>query len=265
LPDGSQTALGNLAEISYAPGFGALSRENRRGLVSIHARLDESAPRKGDVIFKELENGFFKTLENSYPALEISGGAASEEADLIMEGLTRNTLLALVAIYVIIAVSFRSYLQPLLFMLAVPIAWLGAILIHWALNITLSFQSIVGMVAASGVVVNDSIVLLDYIQKRRADAQNLSDLIIEACSSRFRPIILVSLTNLAGFSPMLFETSEQAKFLVPMTLSLTFGLLFGMTATLLLTPVCYAMLDDVSAVLNKIGHRLQNLRHYHAK
>lgn len=203
----------------------------------------------GDDLYRDLKQTVFEELENRYPALEISGGAAKEEADLVVAGLRRNTAFALVAIYALIAISFRSYLQPLLFMLAVPVAWAGAIAIHWVLDLTMSFQSLVGTIAASGVVVNDSVVLLDFIRKRRKnEAEALTATIVEACASRFRSIMLVALTTLAGFFPMLFVTSEQANFLVPMTLALTFGLLFGVAATLLLVPVCYAVLQDLTAV-----------------
>ncbi|MGX2039992.1 efflux RND transporter permease subunit [Methylocaldum sp. MU1018] len=255
LPEGGQAPLGVLADVGFAPGFGALTREDRQSIVSLHVRLNDAASFKGDALFKNLEQGFFKELRNRHPSLTISGGAAKEEADLVAEGLERNTLIALAGIYALIAVSFRSYLQPLLFMLAAPVAWLGAVLIHWALGLTLSFQSLVGMVAASGVVVNDSIVLLDYIRKRGSEAGRQGDIIAEACASRFRPIVLVSLTNLAGFFPMLFETSEQARFLVPVTLSLTFGLVFGMTATLILIPACYAVLNDVRTLIKANLHR----------
>jgi multidrug efflux pump subunit AcrB len=258
LPDGGQAPLGELAKIDFAPGFGELTRENRCGIVSIQAHLDKTQAVSGDRIFKELRQDNFAMLENRYPGLEISGGAAKEEADQVMEGLKRNTLISLVAIYALIAVSFRSYLQPLLFMLAVPVAWLGALLIHWALGMTMTFQSLVGAVAASGVVVNDSIVLLDYIRRRRADGSDPGTpgtLIVEACASRFRPIVLVALTNLAGFFPMLFETSEQAIFLIPMTLSLTFGLLFGMAATLILIPACYAVLHDIGSAAQWLRQR----------
>lgn len=248
LPDGGQAPLGALAELSFGPGFGALLRENRRGTAGLHVRLEDGSPLSGDDLYQDLKQNYFEELENRYPALEISGGAAKEEADLVAAGLKRNTGIALVAIYALIAVSFRSYLQPLLFMLAVPVAWSGAIAIHWALDLTMSFQSLVGTIAASGVVVNDSVVLLDFIRKRREQTDEpLTTTIVEACASRFRPIMLVALTTLAGFFPMLFVTSEQANFLVPMTLALTFGLLFGVAATLVLVPVCYAVLQDLTA------------------
>ena len=107
-------------------------------------------------------------------------------------------------------------------------------------------ESLVGMIAASGVVVNDSLELLDYVKQREgaADISLMADLIVEACTARFRPILLAFLTNFVGFLPILLGTSEQAQFLVPMTLSLTVGLLIGMTASLILTPVCYGIIEE---------------------
>ncbi|MGQ0592990.1 MAG: efflux RND transporter permease subunit [Gammaproteobacteria bacterium] len=271
VPNGGQSPLGALAEIDFAPGYGGLSRADRMGVVELHVQLTDPPAMSPETISKDLEENLYPDLERRYPGIEISRGEAAEEADAIMESLKRNTLIALAVIYALLAVSFRSYVQPFLFLLAVPVAWLGGVLAHWALGLNLSFQSLVGMVAASGVVVNDSVVLLDYIRQRRtryeaagrrleagesvADrdpgprASSLqppaSGLIIEACTSRFRAIFLVSLTNLAGFCPMLFETSEQAKFLVPVTVSLTAGLLLGMMATLVLVPACYAVAEDL--------------------
>src|SRR5690606_10064410 len=180
-------------------------------------------------------------------------------------------LIALVMIYALIAVPFRSYATPLIFLLAAPVAWCGAVLAHWLVGLPLSMESLVGMIAASGVVVNDSLVLLDYIKEReatgwrletgcqeeegrvrcehQAETENVpmaptsnlrpqvSSLILDACTVRFRPILLAFLTTFVGFLPTLFETSAQAQFLIPMTLSLAAGLLFGMTASLVLTPV----------------------------
>ncbi|MCI0409381.1 MAG: efflux RND transporter permease subunit, partial [Acidobacteria bacterium] len=279
VPNGGQAPLGALAEIGFAPGYGGLSRADRQGVVELQVQLVDPPPQSPEAISQDLEANLFPELKQRFPGIEVSRGEAAEEADEIMEGLKRNTLIALAVIYALLAVSFRSYAQPFLFLLAVPVAWLGGVLAHWALGLNISFQSLVGMVAASGVVVNDSVVLLDYIKRRyeaggwrrtryeagdrrpepigesAADrdleppASSLqspaSSLIVEACSSRFRPIFLVSLTNLAGFCPMLFETSEQAKFLVPVTVSLTAGLLFGMMATLVLVPACYAVVEDL--------------------
>ena len=268
VPNGGQAPLGALAEIGFAPGYGGLSRADRQGVVELQVQLVDPPPQSPEAISQDLETNLYPDLRRRFPGIEISRGEAAEEADEIMAGLKRNTLIALAVIYALLAVSFRSYAQPFLFLLAVPVAWLGGVLAHWALGLNLSFQSLVGMVAASGVVVNDSVVLLDYIRRRyEAGDRRLevgksaadrdleppvsslqppaSPLIIEACTSRFRAIFLVSLTNLAGFFPMLFEQSEQAKFLVPVTVSLTAGLLFGMAATLVLVPACYAVVEDL--------------------
>jgi len=139
-------------------------------------------------------------------------------------------------------VPFRSYLKPLIFLLAAPVAWCGAVIAHGLAGLPLSMESLVGMIAASGVVVNDSLVLLDYMKEHHDPQKPITELICEACTSRFRPIFLAFLTNFAGFLPALLETSPQAQFLIPMTLSLSAGLLLGMTASLILTPVCYAIL-----------------------
>lgn len=244
LPNGGQAQLGMLADIDFAPGFGALMRADRMGVVKLHVQLVDSPPVSAGAIDQELAAQFFPALEQQYRGIKISRGEAAEEADEIMADLKRNTLIALAMIYGLLAVTFKSYIQPLLFLLTVPVAWLGAVLIHWLMGLNFSFQSLVGMVAASGVVVNDSVVLLHFIRKRRAEFTQLTDLIVNVCVSRFRPILLVALTSIAGFAPMLFETSEQAKFLVPVTLSLAAGLSFGMIATLVLVPVCYAVLSD---------------------
>lgn len=251
LPDGNQAPLGILAEIDFYPGFGALMRADRMGVVALHVQLAESPPVSAQAIEHELITQLFPALEQQYPGLELSRGEATEEADEIMLGLKRNTLIALAIIYALLAVGFKSYLQPLLFLLAVPVAWFGALLAHWFFGLDFSFQSLVGMIAASGIVVNDSVVLLHFIQRKQTEATDGTALIIDACASRFRSIFLVGLTNIAGFAPMLFETSELAKFLVPVTLSLTASLIFGMIATLILVPVCYAILVDIQSLLGR--------------
>lgn len=248
LSDGNQVPLGTIAEIDFSPGFGVLKRSDRMGVVVFHVQLVDSPPMSVKAIEQDLESQLFSVLEQRYPGLELSFGEAAEEADRILEDLKRNTLIALIAIYALLAVSFKSYLQPLLFLLAVPVVWLGAIFAHWIVGLNFSFQSLIGMVAASGIVVNDSVVLLHFIQRKKTKAMQLPALIVEACVSRFRPILLIALTSIAGFAPMLFETSEQAKFLIPVTLSLTAGLSFGMIATLVLVPVCYAILTNIPTI-----------------
>ena len=243
LPDGAFGPLAALAEVNLAQGYAKLHRQDRQRIVKVTARVD---PQKADAnaLYAELEAGGFKQLRQRFPGLNIAIGQERQEQEAMAAALGRDTLIALLVIYALIAVPFRSYLKPLIFLLAAPVAWSGAVLAHWLAGLPLSMESLVGMIAASGVVVNDSLVLLDYINERGDSRQPVAGLITEACTARFRPIMLAFLTNFAGFLPTLLETSEQAQFLIPMTLSLSAGLLVGMSASLLLTPVCYAILDE---------------------
>ena len=241
LPDGHQAPLGMLAEVTLTPGVDKLIRQDRRRVLKVQARVD---PQKTDVnaLYTALEASEMASLRQRYPGLSIDIGQERQEQEATTCALKQNTLIALLVIYVLIAVPFRSYLKPLIFLLAAPVAWSGAVLAHGLAGLPLSMESLVGMIAASGVVVNDSLVLLDYLKEHEHEQKPLSDLICDACTARFRPIFLAFLTNFAGFLPALLETSPQAQFLIPMTLSLSAGLLLGMAASLVLTPVCYAVL-----------------------
>ncbi|TAN51158.1 MAG: efflux RND transporter permease subunit [Methylococcaceae bacterium] len=265
LPTGELAPLGGLANLSFSEGYAKLTRQDRRRLLQIRARVDK---RLVDVnaVYAELESGVMQRLQRQQPDLKLAVGKERQEQKTMLAELGRNSLIALVVIYALIAVPFRSYSKPLIFLLAAPVAWSGAVLAHGLCGLPLSMESLVGMIAASGVVVNDSLVLLDYIREREgglrpetggrsaADAafhtdpfsrpSPVSGLILEACTARFRPILLAFLTNFAGFLPTLLESSAQAQFLIPMTLSLSAGLLVGMAASLLLTPVCYALLCE---------------------
>jgi len=243
LPDGRQTLLAQVAEVEFQPGPSQLTRSDRQRVLEVAARVD---PAQADLnaLQTDLERRLLPALESRFPGLKADMGREWREQKQALWALAHHTGIALAVIYAIIAVSFRSYALPLVFLLAVPVAWCGAVLAHAVLGMPLSMESLVGMIAASGVVVNDSMVLLDYLHGRGQRDSDPFRLIADACAARFRPIFLAFITNLAGFLPTLLETSEQAQFLVPMTLSLAAGLLFGMFASLLLTPVCYAALQD---------------------
>ncbi|MDX8126989.1 efflux RND transporter permease subunit [Methylomonas sp. OY6] len=241
LPNGSSVPLNDLAEIKLVQGYSRLNREDRHRVLKVQARVD---PTKADVngIYAELENSALPDLEQAFPGLNVQIGQQRQEQEAMLAAFGKNTLIALLVIYALIAVPFKSYSKPLIFLLAAPVAWSGAVLAHWTAGLPLSMESLVGMIAASGVVVNDSLVLLDYIRQHGDEDTPVEQLISAACIARFRPILLAFLTNFAGFLPTLLETSQQAQFLIPMTLSLSAGLLIGMAASLILTPVCYAIL-----------------------
>ncbi|MDD1619990.1 MAG: efflux RND transporter permease subunit [Methylococcaceae bacterium] len=243
LPNGASAPLADLADIKLVQGYSRMTREDRHRVLKVQARVD---PTQADVnaIYAALEDGEIQQLQQRFPDLHVEIGQERQEQKAMLAAFGKNALIALLAIYALIAVPYKSYSKPLIFLLAAPVAWSGAVLAHWAAGLPLSMESLVGMIAASGVVVNDSLVLLDYIRQHGNEDQPVESLIGAACTSRFRPILLAFLTNFAGFLPTLLETSPQAQFLIPMTLSLSAGLLLGMAASLILTPVCYAILEN---------------------
>jgi multidrug efflux pump subunit AcrB len=247
LPNGSTAPLGELANLELAPGYSRLVREDRQRVLKVQARVNPVLV-DANAMYAQLEKTQIPALQQALPGLTVKIGQDRQEQEAMLAAFAKNTLIALLVIYALIAVPFKSYSKPLIFLLAAPVAWCGAVLAHWAFGLPLSMESLVGMIAASGVVVNDSLVLLDYIRQHGDDDQPVDRLIIDACSSRFRAILLAFLTNFAGFLPTLLETSPQAQFLIPMTLSLSAGLLIGMAASLILTPVCYAILSRPSSL-----------------
>jgi len=162
-------------------------------------------------------------------------------------------------IYAMLAVPFNSFVQPLIIMMSIPFGIVGAVLGHLLMGYSLSVMSTFGVVALSGVVINDALVLIDFANRKRLDGMNEHDAIHGAGIHRFRPIMLTTLTTFGGLAPMIFETSRQARFLIPMAISLGFGILFATIITLLLVPSLYLIVDDVHQLFSSkqtvpIGH-----------
>jgi len=164
-----------------------------------------------------------------------------------MRSLGVNFLVAQFAIFALLAIPFRSYSQPLIIMSAIPFGLIGAILGHVIMGINLTILSMYGMVALTGVVVNDSLIMIDMVNRRRAAGVSIDQAIRESGMRRFRPIMLTTATTFLGLSPMILETSMQAKFLVPMAVSLGFGIVFATAITLILIPTLYRILEDLKA------------------
>ena len=159
------------------------------------------------------------------------------------------TLIALLVIYVLLAIPFRSYVQPAIVMAAIPFGFVGAVLGHIIMGYSLSIISMMGLVALAGVVVNDSLVLVDYANRLRAGGLSAFTAIHDAGVRRFRPILLTTLTTFGGLAPMIFETSRQARFMIPMAISLGYGILFATLITLFLVPSLYLVLEDLKTRL----------------
>lgn len=247
LPNGGEVPLSLVAEWQWLPKAGSLDRLDRRRVVWVRGRLGRQDPNRGDAnaVYAALEAGPLEELRRRFPSARIEAGRTRQEQETVLRELGRNALLALAAVYGLLAVSFRSYRLPFLFLFAVPVAWTGGVLALFGLGLPLSAESLVGMIGAGGVVVNDSLVLLHAVRTRRGEQGTLP---LDACLRevslmRFRPVLLAFLTTFMGLVPLLFETSAQAQFLIPMATTLAAGLLFGMTATLVLIPAALLLFE----------------------
>jgi multidrug efflux pump subunit AcrB len=161
----------------------------------------------------------------------------------------------LFVIYALLAIPFRSYIQPVIVMSVIPFGAAGAMLGHILMGMNLTIMSLMGMLALTGVVVNDSLVLVDYINRRRAEGVPLHEAVSRAGIARLRPVLLTSLTTFAGLTPLIFERSTQAQFLIPMAVSLGFGILFATFVTLLLVPLNYLVLEDIRGLGRRVLRR----------
>ncbi|MDY6852293.1 MAG: efflux RND transporter permease subunit, partial [Thermodesulfobacteriota bacterium] len=192
-----------------------------------------------------LEKRFLPELQNRHPGLRYTIEGEGREQKESLGDVLRGFALALFCIYALLAIPFRSFSQPFIVMAAVPFGIAGALIGHLIMGFNLSFISLFGMVGLTGVVVNDSLVLIDAANRIRLQGAGVLDAITQAGALRFRAIILTSLTTFAGLTPMLLERSLQAQFMIPMAVSLGFGVLFATGITLVLIPCGYMILDDI--------------------
>jgi multidrug efflux pump subunit AcrB len=243
-PAGVEVPFSQVAVVTPGRGYATIARVDRQRAVNVTAAVDTDVVSAGTVL-ADLEARVMPELLEAHPNVRYSfEGMQSEQRDA-MGGLQSGFLLALFMIFALLAVPLKSYVQPLIIMSAIPFGLVGALWGHMLLGYTLTMMSAFGMIALAGVVVNDSLVLVHFINQRRAGSVDLATAVREAGGARFRPILLTSLTTFAGLSPLLLETSMQAKFLIPMAVSLAFGVMFATFVTLLLVPVGYVILEDL--------------------
>jgi multidrug efflux pump subunit AcrB len=176
-----------------------------------------------------------------------------------MQSLKIGFVMALLMIYVLLGIPFRSYVQPLIVMVSIPFGLVGAVIGHWVMGYSLSVISMMGVIALSGVVVNDALILVDYANRRRAEGMNVHDAICAAGVRRFRPVLLTTVSTFGGLAPMIFETSRQARFMIPMALSLGYGILFATGITLLIVPCLYLIVEDVRSLLTPTSAQVPEL------
>jgi multidrug efflux pump subunit AcrB len=247
-PRGEEIPFLQAAYVEDGRGYSTINRTDRRRVVTVSGRIDRDV---GDAeeILSELRAGVLPQLEADYPGLSFGLEGRSRDRQESMFSIMRAFGFGLFLIFALLAVPFRSFLQPLVVMSAIPFGIVGAIGGHLLLGYNLSMISIFGLVALTGVVVNSSLIMITFVNRARASGMAVREAILESGKRRFRPIVMTSLTTFFGLSPMILETSIQARFLVPMAISLGFGVLFATAVTLVLVPTLYLILEDLRGLV----------------
>ena len=242
-PSGQEIPLGSVANVDVGRGFSAIKRVDRRRTLNVEADIDKETA-DVEAIKIGLER-FYESIQDQYPDIRVGLEGEAREQRESFASLKSGLLFVLLVIYTLLAIPFKSYSQPLMVMCVIPFGVVGGILGHMIMGMSLSIMSYMGMLALCGVVVNDSLVLVDYVNKRRTEGTPLFSAVRIAGVARFRAVILTSLTTFFGLMPLIFESSTQAQFLIPMAVSLGFGILFATVVTLILIPINYLVLEDI--------------------
>lgn len=244
-PAGEEVPFGAVAEVDFGRAYSSISRQNRNRVVTVSADADAELV-ETSVVISEIRDEFVPELLSRYPGVDFELQGASLELAEFNRNLSVAALAALFLIYALIAIPLRSYVQPMIIMAVIPFGLVGAITGHFIMGMSISMFSLFGLVALAGVVVNDSIILVDFVNKAREEGVPTRQAVIESGTQRFRAIILTSLTTAAGLMPIMFEKSVQAQFVIPMAISLSFGILFATVITLFLIPSLYLLQLDTS-------------------
>jgi multidrug efflux pump subunit AcrB len=254
LPDGTEAPFRSVAAVEEGRGYAAINRTDRRRVVTVTADVDETVA-NANKINADLRATTLPQLSHDFPGLTFDFEGAQREQRDSLASLGRNFVVAQLAIFALLAIPFRSYMQPVIVMSAIPFGLMGAILGHLLMGLDLTLLSLFGMVALTGVVVNDSLIMIDLINRERAEGIDLERAIRDSGMRRFRPIMLTTATTFLGLSPMILETSLQARFLIPMAVSLGFGIVFATAVTLIVVPVEYRILEDIRRLGSRVFGR----------
>jgi multidrug efflux pump subunit AcrB len=252
-PGGNEVPFGEVATAEYGRGFSQIRRIDRNRTINVTADVSKETA-DVEAIKRDLRE-FLSEAIRPHGGVGFSLEGEAREQRESFGSLTYGLVFVLFAIYALLAIPFRSYLQPLIVMSVIPFGAAGAMLGHMIMGMSLTIFSLMGMLALTGVVVNDSLVLVDYINRRRAEGMALMEAVSTAGIARLRPVLLTSLTTFAGLTPLIFEKSTQAQFLIPMAVSLGFGILFATFITLLLVPLNYLVLEDLRNLSRRVAGR----------
>jgi multidrug efflux pump subunit AcrB len=258
-PNGAELPLSELAEIIFTEGVTRIRRENGNRTINVWASVDADQVEPFEVT-KDIRDNFVPQLLRKYPLVksEVSG-SIQEEMESADDQL-RDFAITLLIMFSLLAIPLKSYSQAAMIMVVIPFGVIGSVMGHFILGMDLSALSVMGILAASGVVVNDSLVMVDYVNSARKRGDRLKDAVMHAGTKRFRAIMLTSITTFVGLVPIIFfEVSAQAQIVIPMAISLSFGVLFATVVTLVLIPSLYIIVEDLKQLISRIIEGIKRL------
>ena len=240
-PDGGSVPLSHVATLTAGQSPSTINRIDRYRTLNVTADIEKNNTNM-TVLQADLAQ-YLDELMQQYPGVDYKLEGEAKEQRESFGSLAWALVFVFFIIYALLAIPFKSYMQPIIVMSVIPFGMIGAVVGHWIMGMDLTIMSLLGMLALIGVVVNDSLVLVDFINKKRSEGGDLIEAVKLAGASRFRPVMLTSLTTFIGLMPLLFEKATQAQFLIPMAVSLGFGIIFATFITLLLVPVNYMLME----------------------
>lgn len=249
VPDGTLVPFSEVARFNEGRGFATIRRKDQKRTVTVTADVDERDPNANASRINASLAAIFPEIARAYPGIKLEFGGQQRERAKSLGSLKYDFLAGLLMIYAILAALFRSYTQPLIVMFAIPFGMIGVVVGHIAMGYPITFLSLIGLVALSGIVVNDSLILMTFINRARAEGATPYEAVIRGGTARLRAILLTTITTILGLAPLLTETSFQAKFLIPMGIAIAAGLAFATALTLLGLPAFYLILFDIKRVL----------------
>lgn len=248
--DGTEIPFTSVASFEYGASAASIQRAERRRAIKVTGDIDDAVEgANANEVVAALTKDIFPKVKERYPGIQFGFQGEQKDQRQSVQEIGQKGLIALLGIYVLLAIPLRSYFQPIIVMSVIPFGIVGAIVGHLFLGLSLSIMSMCGIVALAGIVVNDSLVMVEFINRERAAGKTTLEAALTAGGRRFRPIMLTSITTFVGIMPMVFETDVQARFLIPMAVSLGFGVMFATFITLILIPAVYLMLEDVTTLI----------------
>jgi multidrug efflux pump subunit AcrB len=241
---GQEIPIEEVADIAHGRAYSTINRVDRKRTVTVISDIDETTANASQIV-ADLKANFLPGLVERYSGVSFDLEGQAKRTGESIDSLKSGYLLAMMGIFLLLASQFRSYIQPVIIMMAIPFGLIGAVFGHLVMGMEFTIISIFGIVALSGIVVNDALILIDFINRAVRSGVDIETAVVESGKARFRPVLLTSITTIAGLLPILLETSFQAQFLIPMAISICFGLLAATMLTLLYVPALYLIIRDV--------------------